>query len=70
MPTIAAITIPATAVNLICKVMGYAGDPSDNPAKLSFVRQYLINYLKDICRQQQRRDDIQAVALPPDEVIT
>jgi hypothetical protein len=70
MALIPAITIPPATADLICTRLGYAGDPADNAAKLTFVRDYIIRSLKNMAKAQQRDQDLASVPLPADPNIT
>lgn len=53
------ITITDSTVTLIdmrdtlCDAWGYAGSPSDNPAKLAFIKSTLIQHIKEAYNNQK-----------------
>lgn len=46
-------TIAADVRDTLCAAWGYAGDPSDNAAKLEFVRAYTAAWIKDSYRARK-----------------
>jgi hypothetical protein len=62
------INIPTAAINSLCKRRGYQGDPTDNAAKLAFVKEVVIKDLKYQVKEHDLNTAQAAITVPEPDV--